>query len=103
MLRVFKIFYEFIYFRAGSSMLCRLSVDGSEQGLLEAAQTYCGDFSCGASALELPASVVVAPRRQSAGSSQLWSKGLVALRHVKSSQTRDRTRVSSAGRRILHH
>ena len=34
---------------------------------------------------------------------QLWLTGLVAPRHVGSSQTRARTRVPCTGRRILHH
>ena len=34
---------------------------------------------------------------------QLWPSGLVALRHVGSSQTRDRTRVPCTGRWILNH
>ena len=34
---------------------------------------------------------------------QLWHMGLVALRHVGSSRTRDRTHVPGIGRRILNH
>ena len=34
---------------------------------------------------------------------QLWCTGLVALRHVGSSQTRARTRVPCTGRRIVNH
>ena len=34
---------------------------------------------------------------------QLWCMGLVDLRHVGSSQTRDRTRVPCIGRRVLNH
>ena len=34
---------------------------------------------------------------------QLWRTGLVALRHVGSSRTRDRTCVPCIGRRILNH
>ena len=34
---------------------------------------------------------------------QLWLTGLVALRHVGSSQTRARTRVPRVGRQILNH
>ena len=34
---------------------------------------------------------------------QLWLMGLVAPRHVGSSQTRARTRVPCIGRRILNH
>ena len=38
-----------------------------------------------------------------AGAQQLWLMGLVAPRHVGSSQTRARTRVSCIGRQILIH
>ena len=38
-----------------------------------------------------------------AGFSNWWCMGLVALRHVGSSWTRARTRVSCIGRRILNH
>ena len=34
---------------------------------------------------------------------ELWRTGLVALRHVRSSWTRDRTRVPCIGRQILNH
>ena len=34
---------------------------------------------------------------------RLWSMGSVALRHVESSQTRDRTHVPRIGRKILNH
>ena len=34
---------------------------------------------------------------------QLWRMGLVALQHIGSSRTRDRTRVPCIGRRILNH
>jgi len=33
----------------------------------------------------------------------LWCMGSVALRHMKSSQTRDQTRVPCTGRQILNH
>ena len=38
-----------------------------------------------------------------AQSQQLWHTGLVASRHVGSSQPRDRTHVSCLGRQILYH
>ena len=38
-----------------------------------------------------------------AGSQQLWLTGLVAPRHVGSSQSRARTRVPCIGRQILNH
>ena len=37
------------------------------------------------------------------GAHYLWLEGLVALQHVESSQTRDRTCVPCVGRRILTH
>ena len=33
----------------------------------------------------------------------MWSMGLVAPRHVESSQTRDQIRVPCIGRQILNH
>ena len=45
------------------------------------------------------ASVVVAWAK----AQYLWQTGLVALRHVGSSWTRDRTCVSYIGRQILYH
>ena len=54
---------------------------------------YVGFSSCGTRA-----SVVVAR-----GLQQLWCLGLVALRHVGSSQTRARTCVPCIGRQILNH
>ena len=51
----------------------------------------CGDFSCdGAQAVATPASV-------------FWCTGLIALRHVGSSQTRGRTSVPCIARQILNH
>ena len=40
---------------------------------------------------------------QRAEAQQLWRTGLVAPRHVGSSQIRDQTRVPCTGRRILNH
>ena len=85
--------------RAGATLRCG------------AQASHCGGFSCcRARALGAWASVVVARGFQQlwlAGSraqaQQLWRKGLVAPRHVGSSQTRDRTRVPCIGRRILNH
>ena len=67
----------------------------SKQGLLSscgARASHCGGFSCcGAQALGHVGSVVVG------------CTGLVALWHVKFSQTRGRTHVPCIGRRILNH
>lgn len=53
--------------------------------------SHCGGFSCcGAQSLGWGSSIAVAP-------------GLVAPRHMGSSQTRDRTSVRCIGRRIINH
>ena len=54
------------------------------------ASHYCGLSCCGA-------------RAPDAQAQQLWRTGLVAPRHVGSSQTRARTRVPCIGRQILNH
>ena len=67
--------------------------------------SHCSGFSCcRAWALGAQASVVVARGLSSCGSQaqQLWRMGLVALRHVGSSQTRAQTRVPCSGRRIFN-
>ena len=43
------------------------------------------------------------PQQWPCPGSVLWCTGLVALQHVESSQTRDRTRVPCIGRQILIH
>ena len=58
-------------------------------------------FSCGARAPGLSHSVVAAHRLQGAGSVAV-GVGLVAPRHVGSSQTRDGTGVPCIARRILN-
>ena len=80
--------------------------------------SHCSGFSCcGARALGMWASVVVACGLSSCGqraqqlwltgsrvqTQQLWRTGLVAPRHVGSSWTRSRTCVPCIGRRILNH
>ena len=84
----------------GSSLLCVgfLQLWRAGATLCCGAQaSHCsGFFCCGARALGAQASVVVARGLQSTGS-------VVAPRHVGSSQTRARTRVSCIGRRILNH
>ena len=52
--------------------------------------------------LTIAASLVAEHRLQTCGE-QLWLTGLVALRHVGSSQTRAQTRVPCIGRQILNH
>ena len=73
--------------------------------------SHCGGFSCcrarasrhaGFSSCSMQAQQLwLAGSREQA--QQLWRRGLVALRHVGSSRTRDRTRVPCIGRRILNH
>ena len=70
--------------------------------------SHCGGFSCcRAQALGMRASVVVARRLSSCGSSalegRLSSCGLVGPRHVGSSWTRAQTWVPCIGRWILNH
>ena len=93
--------------RAGATLCC------------SAQSSHCGGFSCcGARALGVWASVVAACGLSSWGTwvlecsgfsscgtwaQQLWHTGLVALQHVRSSQTRDRTHVPCLGRWILNH
>ena len=60
-----------------------------KQGLLSsrgAWASHCSEFSC-----------------CRAHAQYLWCSGLVALQHVGSSQTRDRTPVPCAGTQMLHH
>ena len=80
--------------------------------------SHCSGFSCcRAQALSTQASVVAAHGLRNCGSraqqlwlagsvvqaQQLWHMVLVALWHVGSSWTRDRTRVPCVGRQILNH
>ena len=74
------------------------------------ASHFCGFSCCGARALGVWASVVVARGLSSCGSQALgaWASvavahGLSCSEHVGSSQTRARTRVPCIGRRILNH
>ena len=53
--------------------------------------------------LTVVASLVAEHRLQTRRLSKLWLTGLVAPRHVGSSQTRARTRVPCIGRQILNH
>ena len=52
--------------------------------------------------LTVVTSFVAGPGFKDAWASQLWCTGLVALQHVGSSQTRDRTHVPCIGRQILN-
>ena len=53
--------------------------------------------------LTVAASLVAEHRLHTRRLSNLWLAGLVAPRHVGSSQTRARTRVPCIGRQILNH
>ena len=53
--------------------------------------------------LIIAASLVAENRLQTRRLSKLWLTGLVAPRHVGSSQTRTRTRVPCIGRQTLNH
>ena len=86
--------YLFIYGCVGSSFLCEgfLQLRQVEATLHRSAQAshYRGLSCCGAQAPDVQAQ-------------QLWLTGLVAPRHVGSSQTRARTHVPCIGRQILNH
>ena len=86
-------------------MLHRLFFSCSEHELLSSCSAQASHHSsfscCGTQALGVWASAVAAPVLSSCGSwapraqaQSLWSMGLVALRHVGSSWTRDPTRVA---------
>ena len=84
----------FIYGCVGSSFLCEGSLQLRQAGATlhrgARASHYRGLSCFGAQAPDAQAQ-------------QLWLTGLVAPRHVGSSQTRARTRVPCIGRQILHH
>ena len=109
-----KLIYLFIFGCVGSLLLRTGFLQLRRAGATlrcGARASHCSGFSCcGARALGAPASVVVATRAQQlwlagsrANAQQLWCTGLVAPRHVGSSQTRARTPVPCFGRRILNH
>ena len=93
----FNFIYLFIYFIygcVGSSFLCEGFLQLWQVGATphcSAQASHCRGLSCcGAQAPDAQAQ-------------QLWLTGLVAPRHVGSSQTRARTRVPRIGRQILNH
>ena len=85
-----KFIYLFIFGCVGSLFLCEgfLQLRRAGATLLRGARAYhcCGLSRCGAQAPDAQAQY-------------LWLTGLVAPRHVGSSQTRARTRVPCIGRR----
>ena len=58
---------------------------------------------CSAQALIAAVSLLVERGLRGAWAQQFWRTDLVALQHVGSSQTRDRTRVPCTGRQVLNH
>ena len=91
---LFLFIYLFIFGCVGSSFLCegflQLRQAGATLHSGARASHYRGLSCFGAQAPD--------PQAQ-----QLWLTGLVALRHVGSSQTRARTRVPFISRQILNH
>ena len=91
---IYLFIYSFIYGCVGSSPLCKgflwLRQVGATPHHGVQAPHYRGLSFCGAQAPDAQAQ-------------QLWLTGLVAPRHVGSSQTRDRTRVPCIGRQTLNH
>ena len=92
----------FIYDCAGSWLLCGLFSSCRQQELLSSCcvqASHQGSFSfSGAWAPECSGF-----RSCGMWAQELWCTGLVALRHVRSSQIRDQILVSCIGRRILYH
>ena len=90
----FNFFFLFIYGCAGSLFLCEGSLQLRQAGATlhrgARASHRRGLSCCGAQAPDTQAQ-------------QLWPTGLVAPRHVGSSQTRARTRVPCIGRQTLNH
>ena len=89
-----SLIFKFIYGCVGSSFLregfLQLRQVGSTPHRGARASHYRGLSCCGAQAPDAQAQ-------------QLWLTGLVAPRHVGSSQTRARTRVPCTGRQTLNH
>ena len=86
--------YLFIYGCVGSSFLC--------EGFLQLWQVG-APLHCGAQASHYRGLSCCGAQAPDAQGQQLWLTGLVAPRHVGSSQTRARTRVPCIGRQILNH
>ena len=86
--------YLFIFCCVGSSFLCKAFLQLQQAGATlhhgARASHRRGLSCCGAQAPDAQAQ-------------QLWLTGLVAPRHVGSSQTRARTRVPCIGRQVLDH
>ena len=91
---IFLFIYLFIFGCVGSSFLCegflQLWQAGATPHRGAWASHHCGLSCCGAQAPDVQAQ-------------QPWLTGLVAPRHVGSSQTRARTRVPCISRQTLNH
>ena len=86
--------YLFIFGCVGSSFL--------REGFLQLQQAG-ATLHCGARASHYHGLSCCGAQAPDAQAQQLWLTGLVAPRHVGSSQTRARTRVPCIGRQILNH
>ena len=97
--RYILLFTYLIFGCAEPSLLQGLSSSSRKRGLLSScgAVSFCPSWVLGVwtSAVAARGSVLAGP--------QLWSRGLVVLRHVGSSWTRNGARVSCIGRRTLYH
>ena len=91
---LFNINFLCIYGCVGSSSLCKGPLQLRQAGATlhrgARASHHCGLSCCGAQAPDAQAQ-------------QLWLTGPVAPRHVRSPQTRARTRVPRIGRQTLNH
>ena len=95
--KFYLFIYLFIYLFygcVGSSFLC--------EGFLQLRRAG-ATLHCGARASHYRGLSCCGAQAPDAQSQQLWLTGLVAPRHVGSSQTRARTRVPCIGRQILNH
>ena len=86
--------YLFIFSWVGSSFLCKGSLQLWQVG---------ATLHCGAWAFHCRGLSCCGARAPDAQAQKLWLTGLVAPRHVGSSQTRARTRVPCIGRQTLNH
>jgi len=109
----FKKEFDLFFGYAGSVLLHKLFSSFGKWGLLSsrpAWAAHCSGFSCrgaralgcsGFSSCSVKAQQLWFPGHR-AQAQHSWVMGLVAPRHVGSSQTRDRTHVSSISRQVLY-
>ena len=96
----FRPIYIYIYFNYFYFWLCWVFV--SVRGLSLAVARR-GHSSLRCAGLPLSRPLLLRSTGSRAQAQQLWLTGLVAPRHVGSSQTRARTRVPCTGRQTLNH